>query len=78
MAGLTIALTDALIDRLGEVPAALPTAISSLTARQRDSFVWAWLNATDEQRQRPADQWVLPEDDRLAFTVFQTRMNQGV
>lgn len=76
MAVLTIALTATLNERLGEIPAGLTTAISSLTAAQRDSFVMAWINASPEQRTRPATAWVLTEDDCAAFTTFQTNMNR--
>lgn len=75
MATLTIALTAMLNERLSEVPAGLTAAVSSLTAAQRDAFVMAWINASEEQRQRPATEWVLTEDDRAAFTKFQTAMN---
>jgi hypothetical protein len=77
MAIVTQALQAALTDRFGEVPTNLATAISSLTAAQRDAFTWAWMNASDEQRQRPADQWVLREEDRDAFTRFQNHMNEA-
>ena len=76
MAILTKALEALLLDRLGEVPPTLTTAVSSLTAAQRDGFVRAWLNAPAEQHQQPAEAWALREDDRAAFTTFQSRMNE--
>jgi hypothetical protein len=77
MAILTQAWTADLIDRLGEVPANVTTAISALTAAQRDDFLRAWINSTDEQHQRAADQWVLREDDREDFQRFADHMNEG-
>ncbi|WIB12906.1 hypothetical protein [Curtobacterium sp. MCPF17_052] len=74
MAIVTQALQAALTDRFGEVPTNLATAISSLSAAQRDQFTWAWMYASDTQRQRPADEWVLREEDREDFEAFRLLM----
>lgn len=77
MAILTQALEALLLDRLGEIPPTLVTAISSLTAEQRDGFVRAWINSTDEQHHQPAEAWALREDDRPDFQRFADHMNEG-
>jgi hypothetical protein len=70
MAILTLALQADLLDRFGYIPTGLATAVSPLLAAQRDSFVLAWVRATREQHEQPANQWVLPEDQREAFERF--------
>lgn len=77
MAIVTIKLAAALNDSMGGVPDGLATAIRPLLAAQRDEFVAAWNNASDEARRRPAEQWVLREEDRDVFTRFQAAMLAG-
>lgn len=74
MAIITQALEAALTDRFGEVPTNLATAVSGLSAAQRDQFTWAWVYASDEQRQRSAGGWVLREEDREDFEAFRVQM----
>lgn len=74
MAILTMSLSADLLDRLGYIPDGLTAAIGPLLAAQRDSFVRAWVGSSDEQHQRPAEQWILPEDQREAFERFRLIM----
>lgn len=77
MAIVTLALQASLTAQLGAVPPMLATAISSLTAQQRDDFVTAWVNAPIARRAEPPAQWMLREEDRAAFAKFQTAINLG-
>lgn len=74
MAILTQHLQSLVEDRLGFVPENLSRAIAPLLAAERDTFVLAWLSATDEQHQAPADQWVLTEGQRDTFERFRLTM----
>ncbi|TDW50988.1 hypothetical protein EDF52_10276 [Curtobacterium sp. PhB42] len=65
-------------ERLGYIPEALSAIVSPLSAAQRDRFTLAWVNASDEQREQPADQWVLLVEDRDAFEKFRIGINQAV
>jgi len=70
---------EALIEeRLGYVPEAMSAIISPLSAAERDRFTLAWINASTEQRQEPADQWVLLVEDRDAFEQFRIGINSAV
>jgi hypothetical protein len=74
MAILTQRLQALIEDRLGFVPENLTRAISPLLAAERDTFVLAWLSATDDQHQAPAEQWVLTEEQRDTFERFRLIM----
>ena len=70
---------EALIEeRLGYVPEAMSAIISPLSAAERDRFTLAWINASTEQRQELADQWVLLVEDRDAFEQFRIGINEAV
>ncbi|MCS5514003.1 hypothetical protein NY537_14765 [Curtobacterium flaccumfaciens pv. betae] len=78
MATLSKAFEAYLIERLGEVPAGIDAVVSPLSASQRDDFTRAWINASDSQRERPAESWVVRDEDRAAFERFRTGINELV
>jgi hypothetical protein len=67
-----------LIDRLGEVPEGIDAVVSPLSASQRDAFTRAWANASDSQRERPAESWVVRDEDRAVFERFRSGINELV
>lgn len=67
-----------LIDRLGEIPEGIDQVVSPLSATQRDQFTYAWVNASDSQRERPAESWVVRDEDRAAFERFRSGINELV
>ncbi|OII04306.1 hypothetical protein [Curtobacterium sp. MCBA15_008] len=74
MAGMSQAFQATVQDRLGYIPDGLSTAIGPLLAAQRDSYVLAYLTAPEEQRARPAETWLIPEEDRDLFETFRLHM----
>ena len=60
---------------LGFLPLGIGSAISTLSADERDRFTVAWLNASDAQREAPATAWIIPEEDRPDFEKFRLSMN---
>ncbi|MDP4333562.1 hypothetical protein Q7F20_09275 [Curtobacterium sp. A7_M15] len=74
MAGMSQAFTAMVQEKLGFIPAGLSTAISALTADQRDRYVLAYIYASEEQRQQPAEAWMIREDDQEPFAAFLSRM----
>lgn len=78
MATISRAFEAYLIDRLGEVPEGIDAVVSPLSALQRDEFTRAWVNASDSQRERPAESWVVRDEDRAAFERFRTGINELV
>jgi len=78
MASISRTFEAYLIDRLGEVPEGIDAVVSPLSASQRDEFTRAWVNASDSQRERPAESWVVRDEDRAAFERFRTGINELV